>query len=427
MQHTKWHYGWVVVAVGALITCTAMGAMMALPVLLSPIGADTGWSRAGIGLAITFNFLAMGTASFVWGSLSDRLGPARVVLCGVLLLGTGLAWASRAGSLLEFQLAYGVLVGVASGAFMAPLMATVTLWFDAHRALAVALVSAGIGVAPMTVSPIAAWLIEAYGWRPTLLMMAAVVVLLLVPCALLVRRPPGYELGGAGAPAAGQGAGGEAAASASLGALTKQAFRSKPFLVLAATFFACCATHAGPIIHTVSYAIGCGLPTMTAVTIYSVEGFAGLVGRLLLGVAADRYGVKRIIILGLLTQALAAGAYAAVSRLGEFYAVAFVFGLAYGGVMPLYAALVRAYFDPRIMGAILGGLSMISSLGMAFGPWVGGWVYDHWHTYSWMYLGSAAVGLGAVAIALALPRVAKGGGGAGAGDGDGGGVAPQAA
>lgn len=407
----KLHYGWVVVAVGALITCTAMGAMMALPVLLSPIGADTGWSRAGIGLAITFNFLAMGTASFVWGSLSDRLGPARVVLCGVLLLGLGLAWASRATSLLEFQISYGVVVGVASGAFMAPLMATVTLWFDEHRALAVALVSAGIGVAPMTVSPIAAWLIESYGWRPTLQMLAGAVVLLLVPAALLVRRPPGFEVGG-GAPA--NGGPGDAVVTASLGELTKQAFRSKPFIVLAATFFACCATHAGPIIHTVSYAIGCGLPTMTAVTIYSVEGFAGLVGRLLLGVAADRFGVKRIIIIGLLVQALAAGAYAAVSRLGEFYAVAFIFGLAYGGVMPLYAALVRSYFDPRIMGSVLGGLSMISSLGMALGPAAGGWIYDNWHTYSWMYLGSLAVGLGAAAIALALPRVVRHGDSGGA-------------
>jgi MFS family permease len=404
-QGNPWHYGWVVVALGALITCTAIGAMLALPVFLAPMGADTGWTRAGIGLAITFNFLSMGAASFFWGSLSDRLGPSRVVLCGVLLLAAGLAWASRAGSLLEFQIAWGVLVGVASGAFMAPLMSTVTLWFDRHRALAVALVSAGIGVAPMTVSPIAAWLMVEHGWRPTMLILAGVVLVLLVPAALLVRKPPQFETAGqAGAPGAPAGGGG-ATASASLGELTRQAFRSRPFAVLALTFFACCATHAGPIIHTVSYAIGCGLPTMTAVTIYSVEGFAGLVGRLALGLAADRFGVKRIIILGLLTQALAAGAYAAVSRLGEFYAVAFIFGLAYGGVMPLYAALVRSYFDVRIMGSVLGGLSMISSLGMALGPAVGGWIYDHWHTYTWMYLGSLAVGLGAVAIAFALPRV----------------------
>ena len=100
------------------------------------------------------------------------------------------------------------------------------------------------------------------------------------------------------------------------------AFVSPPFIVLALTFFACCAAHAGPIFHTVSYAMTCGLAPLAAVTVYSVEGLAGLGGRLALGVLADRLGVKRVLIAGLLIQALAAGAFIFASRLGEFYAVA---------------------------------------------------------------------------------------------------------
>jgi MFS family permease len=183
-----------------------------------------------------------------------------------------------------------------------------------------------------------------------------------------------------------------------------RAMRSRPFVVLAATFFACCATHAGPIFHTISYAIGCGLSAMTAVTIYSVEGFAGLVGRLVFGFLGDRVGVKRTIVAGLLIQAIAAGSYVLARGLDDFYAAAFVFGMAYGGVMPLYAALARSYFAPEIMGSVLGGLTLTSGLGMALGPALGGWVFDHFHAYTWMYLGSLAVGLGAAAIALALPR-----------------------
>ena len=189
-----------------------------------------------------------------------------------------------------------------------------------------------------------------------------------------------------------------------LKAAARRALRSRPFIVLSLTFFACCATHAGPIFHTISYAIGCGLPPMTAVTIYSVEGFAGLVGRLLFGVLADRVGVKRMIVVGLLTQALAAGSYVLATGLGDFYTVAFIFGMAYGGVMPLYSALARDYFAPQIMGSVLGAMTLLSGIGMALGPALGGWIYDHFHAYTWMYLGSLAVGLGAGAIALALPR-----------------------
>ena len=391
---TKLNYGWVIVAAGALITWMAMGALLSLPVFLAPISADTGWTRGGIGFAMTLNFLTMGIGSAVWGALSDRYGPRMIVLLGVVLLGGGLALASRSTSLLEFQAIYGLLIGVAAGSLMVPLMSTVTLWFDKHRALAVSLVSSGIGVAPMTVSPFAATLVVAHGWRTSQLILAAAVIVLLVPAALCIQRPPHMPA----ATAAGGMGGSELKAAA------RRAMRSRPFIVLSLTFFACCATHAGPIFHTISYAIGCGLPPMTAVTIYSVEGFAGLVGRLLFGVLADKVGVKRMIVAGLLTQALAAGSYVLATGLGDFYTVAFIFGMAYGGVMPLYSALARDYFAPQIMGSVLGAMTLLSGIGMALGPALGGWIYDHFHAYTWMYLGSLAVGLGAAAIALALPR-----------------------
>ena len=391
---TKLHYGWAVVAAGALMTWMAMGALLSLPVFLAPMSADTGWSRGGIGFAMTLNFLTMGIGSFVWGGLSDRHGPRAILLVGVLLLGLGMALASRATSLIEFQAIYGLLIGIAAGSLMVPLMSTVTLWFDEHRALAVSLVSSGIGVAPMTVSPFAASLVATHDWRTAELILAVLVVALLVPAALVVRRPPhmpaAVAAGGMGGP--------------ELKAAAGRALRSRPFVVLAATYFACCATHAGPIFHTISYAIGCGLSAMTAVTIYSVEGFAGLVGRLVFGILGDKLGVKRMIVTGLLVQAVAAGAYVLATGLGDFYVVAFVFGMAYGGVMPLYAALARSYFAPQVMGTVLGALVLCSGLGMALGPALGGWVFDHFHAYTWMYLGSLAVGLGAGAIALALPR-----------------------
>jgi len=139
------------------------------------------------------------------------------------------------------------------------------------------------------------------------------------------------------------------------------------------------------------------------VTIYSLEGLAGLGGRLAFGVAADRLSVKRVLITGLLIQAFAAGAFVYASRLSEFYAIAALFGFAYGGVMPLYAVLAREYFGQRNLGAVFGAAAMVSSIGMALGPVLGGWIFDTFGRYTWMYLGSAAIGLGAVAIALAFP------------------------
>jgi MFS family permease len=285
-----------------------------------------------------------------------------------------------------------VLVGIAASAFFAPMIALTTAWFDTNRSLAVSLVSAGMGVAPMTISPFASWLISSYDWRTAQLVIGIVAWAILIPTAFLVRR----------APASG-GSGLAAAASGDNGMTVGQALRSPQFIVLSATFFACCAMHSGPIFHTVSYAIACGLAPLTAVTIYSVEGLAGLGGRVIFGLAGDRFGAKPTLVAGLLIQAFAAGAYFYTSHLGEFYAVAVVFGAAYGGVMPLYAVIAREYFPMRIMGTVFGAAAMISSLGMALGPAMGGWIFDHFGTYGWLYVGSFAVGLGATAIALFFP------------------------
>jgi MFS family permease len=392
-------YRWVIVGAGALMTCVGIGAMFSLAVYLAPMSVETGWSRAGISSAMTLDFLTMGVAGFGWGALSDRFGTRIVVLSGAVLLGTGLLLASRATSLLEFQLVYGILVGLAAGSFFAPMIAAATLWFENNRSLAVSLVSAGMGVAPMTISPFARWLISNYDWRVAMATIGIAAWILLIPAALLVRKPPVASSAGAASALVGEAGG--------AGMSATQALRSPQFAVLALTFFFCCAAHSGPIFHMVSYAISCGVPAMAAVSIYSLEGLSGLGGRLLLGVLADRLGAKPVLIAGLLVQALAIATYLFVNRLGEFYALSVIFGTAYGGVMPLYAVLAREYFGQRIMGTVFGAATMASSLGMAIGPLGGGFVFDTFNAYSWLYIGSFSLGLGAMAVAFAFPPLPR--------------------
>jgi MFS family permease len=224
-----------------------------------------------------------------------------------------------------------------------------------------------------------------------MLVVAAVVAAIMIPVSLLVRRPPALERGDA-APA------GDGAPPAEMS--LAQALRSPQFIILLATNFLCCATHSGPIIHTVSYAVTCGIPMMAAVTIYSVEGLAGMGGRIAFGLLGDRFGAKRVLVLGLLAQAFGALGYVFVRELAAFYAVAALFGFIYAGTMPLYSVLARENFPLRMMGTVIGGTAMAGSLGMATGPVAGGLIYDSFASYAWLYIGSWAVGIGAFLIAL---------------------------
>jgi MFS family permease len=186
----------------------------------------------------------------------------------------------------------------------------------------------------------------------------------------------------------------------------RQALTSPQFIVLASTYFLCCATHSGPLFHTVSYAISCGLPVMAAVSIYSVEGLSGLAGRIVFGLLGDRFGAKRTFVSGLVIQAMAAGSYLFARQQAEFYTVAVVFGFAYAGVMPLYAVLMRENFPVAIIGTVVGAGSMASSLGMALGPWAGGLIFDTYGAYGWLYIGTFLIGL-AAAVIMATFRPAQ--------------------
>jgi MFS family permease len=388
-------YRWVIVAAGGLLGCVAIGGMFSLPVFLQPIARDTGWSVTGISSAMTIGFLAMAFTSMIWGTLSDRLGPRPVVLTGSVVLAASLGLASLATSLVAFQFVFGLMVGGSIAAIFAPMMATVTGWFDTHRSLAVSLVSAGMGMAPMTMAPLAAWLVSNHDWRTSMQIVALVVGAIMIPVALLVRRPPALEAG----PSA------PSSDPAQPDMTLAQALRSPQFIILIATNFFCCATHSGPIIHTVSYAISCGIPMIAAVTIYSVEGLAGMGGRIAFGLLGDRFGAKRVLVFGLLAQAFGALGYVFVRELAAFYAVAALFGFIYAGTMPLYAVLVRENFPLRMMGTVIGGTAMAGSLGMATGPLAGGLIYDTFASYAWLYIGSWIMGLGAFLIMMTFRPV----------------------
>jgi MFS family permease len=384
----KVFYGWVIVGAGMVITCIGMGSLMSLGVYVQPMAQAMGWTRAGISMASTLNFLAMGFGAFLWGSLSDRFGTRAVVLCGGVLLAVGLMAASQVNTLWQFQLVFGICIGLAAGSFYAPLIATVTRWFTTHRSLAVALVSAGMSMGSFVIAPMSRWLINNHDWRYAMLFTGVLAAIVVIPAALLVRRPPAVALA---AGASGGGDGGEYTMA--------QVIRTPQFAAIALTHFACCAAHSGPIFHLVSYAMDCGVPSMEAATVFGAMGLAALGGRIACGLIADRAGAKNTLVVGLAIQALAVSLFLFTTGAASFYALSLLFGFSFGGVMPLYAILVREYFGAKIMGTAFGAVAMVSTLGMALGPWGGGWLYDTFGSYFWLYVGSFGSGLGAVAIA----------------------------
>jgi len=390
MTPNRLFYGWIVVAASAAIVCIGMGALFALGVFLEPMADTMGWSRGAISSVALLNWMAMGLGSFVWGSLSDRIGARAVAVAGGVLLGLGLVLSSQAQALWQLAVSFGVMVGFAVGAFYAPLTSTATKWFTARRGLAVALVSSGIGVGILTIAPLARALISLWDWRVALLVLGDLAWLVIVPAALLIRERPGDV----GAAALG------GAARAGREYSTAEVVATPQFWAIALTHFACCAAHSGPIFHMVAHATDQGIGAMTAASALGVSGLSSIVGRLGGGLLADRVGARATLLAGLALQAVMIVLYLGVREVGPFYALAIVFGVAYGGVMPLYALVTREYFGEKVMGAAYGGVFLVSTLGMGLGAFAGGVLYDRLGSYTWLYAGSFAVGTLAVTLAF---------------------------
>jgi MFS family permease len=174
--------------------------------------------------------------------------------------------------------------------------------------------------------------------------------------------------------------------------------------VIALTHFLCCAAHSGPIFHMAAFATDVGIPKMLAATILGLSGCLSIGGRLASGAIADHLGAKSTLVAVLALQAVGIGLYLLAGPLWTLVALAMLFGVAYGGVMPLYAVLTRQYFGERVMGTMYGAVFGISSIGMGLGSYLGGAIFDRLGSYTGLYAVSALLGAAAILLSLGLRR-----------------------
>jgi MFS family permease len=405
------YYGWVVLAAAFVVIMIGIGSMFSLGVFLIPLQEEFDWSRSQISVASLLNWLAFGLFSAVFGGLSDRLGTRRVVLLGGTLFGLGMMLSGLTQQIWHLYLSFGLLGGMGVGALYVPLSATATRWFTSNRGLAVAIVSAGNGSGILVMAPLGRYLISTFDWATAFAIVGVLGWVVILPAALLVRNSPadmGYDADGEVKPGAMLRVPPRGAEDGSV-LSGGQALKTPTFWVIALTHFFCCAAHAGPLFHMASFAMDMGIPKMVAAAILGISGFVSIAGRIGTGVIADHFGAKSTLVAMLALQAVSIVLYLLAGPLWTFLGLAALFGVAYGGVMPLYAVLTRQYFGPRVMGTMYGAVFGISSIGMGLGSYLGGFFFDLTGTYAGLYVVSFLLGLSAIALGFGLrPPRARG-------------------
>jgi MFS family permease len=357
-------YAWLRLCVALLLGTIGSVGMWSVVVALPTVQADFGVARADASLPFTLAMVGFGAGGIVFGRLADRFGIVLPVLLGMGALGLGYLAAGLAPTLWTFALAH-LVIGFASSATFGPLLADTSYWFTARRGIAVAIAASGNYLAGAIWPPVVQHFISTAGWRPTHVGIGLFCVVAMLPLLLaLRRRAPAQEVSTAGAYAAGSRG---AQLGVSPGAL---------HMLLCIAGVGCCVAMSMPQVHIVAYCGDLGYGVARGAEMLSLMLGLGIVSRIASGFIADRIGGLATLLLGSTLQGVALFLYLWFDGLTSLYVISGLFGLFQGGIVPMYAIIVREFFPAQEAGTRLGVILMATLLGMALGGWMSGLLFD---------------------------------------------------
>jgi MFS transporter, OFA family, oxalate/formate antiporter len=393
------NYGWVVVSAAFLITFITCGVNFSYGVFMLPIVNEMGWSR---GLVSSVMLVAGGVYAItllITGPLSERYGYKWVLGASTIFLGIGLLLSSHIHELWQLYVFNGLFIGLSIAASYAIPVALVALWFTRRQGLAVGVATLGVSLGTAFVPLVISALISSYGWRTTLVIAGIAVIAVSIPSVLLIRQPPSLlrqqeeqaEEDGTDS------------ATTWVGLTLGEAVRRGRFWMLFFILLVFLTALSLTMLHLVPYAIDSGLSPVQAASLLTFVGIFGIAGRLISGVASDKYGVKPVMLCGLLLLTLITLMLAVRQQQWPFYIFAALFGLGYSSIATMMVRITRYVFGIKALGPIFSTLMIADGIGMGLGPWLAGYIFDITGGYYITFIAVAA----ALAVSAVLTVVIK--------------------
>ncbi len=391
-------YGYTVAILAFVIILVVYGLRFSYGVFFKPMSSELGWSSATTSLVYSISMLMEGLLNIFLGGVVDKYGPRLVVTFSGILVAVGYCLIPLVDSTWQFFALYSGLIGIGMGGLFAPLVTTVTRWFSARRTLITGVVISSVGLGTLIVSPVANSLIALYDWRMTFLIFGVVILFVtVIPAQFLKRDPASMGLAAYGENPAPAQARAPATGISFAQAVHTFQYWSVFFLFLAYGF---CTNSVG--IHLVPNALKLGIPAGTAAVILATIGGLQIVGRIGLGLVADRAGNRTIFVAGFLLAGALTLWLPAITATGLFFAFSVMFGLAQGGLASSQSPLIANLFGLRSHGLLFGFCGFGFTVGAALGPYATGRVVDVSGSYHWAFLAAAIFSLAGVLAAISL-------------------------
>ncbi|HEU0074998.1 MAG TPA: MFS transporter [Dehalococcoidia bacterium] len=397
-------YGWWIVFCAAAIVFLSAGTFFyGFGLLVGPLTAEFGWSRAAVSIGFSLRTEVGGVAAPLVGVLVDRVGVRRLTTVGIVIVAIGFVMLSRVHSLPAFYVSIFIIAVGMSATGGANAATIIAQWFRRYRGKALGLMTFGGGLGGLS-AIVFAELIAEFGWRDALVAVAVLQVAICVPLALSIRDRPEDM----GLPVDGISEDDEAAAAAGRRAVPttgleltgREALRSVLFWKVALTFALSNFATTAIIVHQIPFLVEevGSTEAFAALSVTIMTGIS-LAGRLGFGLAADRYSKALLAATAMACSAVGLALFSTVHHEWQLIYVLPFFGIGFGAAVPLRAAIQAEYFGLKAYGTTQGMLFTASTLGAFFGPLLAGVLYDATADYRPSFL------ILAIGPAIALPLI----------------------
>lgn len=390
----SWYFGWNIVAAAAILTLLTVGLRLGIGPFFIPITEDLGFSRSLLSTIIAVGMLCYGVGMPVSGYLVNARGTRFVLLLGLVLVVASIVGAVLATGPFSFFISFGL--GLSLGlAFLSPVALTpiISRWFTRKRGMALFFLSTGSMAGIAILTPVMGFLIQAIGWRETLLAFAVLLAVITLPVAFLLMRDQAPEETDTLAPkatASGQTAGPPKTNPLHDGMSVQRALRTLPFWQVCMGLFACGYSMNLLGTHGVPMLMDHGFDMMTGSFGIGLIGFAAIFSTLVLGRLSDVVQRKNILAVIYLVRGLGFFALVSVGLKWELYTAATIGGIVWAGSVALSSAILADIYGVRLVGILYGWAYLGHQIAGMISSWLGGWAYETFHTH-WIAFGSTGV------------------------------------
>ena len=358
----------------SLVTATLLAAgMWSIVVVMPKVQVEFGVARAAASMPYTLTMVGFAGGAMVLGRWADRIGIVVPLGVSAIMLGLGFLIAGLSPSIEIFAAAH-IFIGLGAAVGFGPLIADISHWFVRRLGLAVVVVASGNYVGGAIWPLVLNQTVPAYGWRASYIAIGLVVAAVVLPLSLALRRRPAEHTIEAATAAT-------AAAQANLGVSTRALMN-----LLSIAGVACCVAMSMPQVHIVAYCSDLGYGVARGAEMLSLMLFLGIFSRVASGYVSDRIGGAKTLLIGSVMQGVALMLYLFFNGLTSLYVVSGIFGLFQGGIVPMYAVICRELLPPREAGARIGVLVTATIVGMAFGGYFSGLIFDWTGSYRMAFL-----------------------------------------